>query len=66
MRLLAGGTSSDEIARTLYISPSTVKRHIGEILHKLDVRSRAEAVEVRRCYTYGLEPGEQRSHLLRK
>ncbi|MDI6771660.1 MAG: response regulator transcription factor, partial [bacterium] len=44
IELLADGASSEEIARTLYISPRTVKRRIGEILRKLDVHSRAEAV----------------------
>jgi DNA-binding CsgD family transcriptional regulator len=42
-RLLAGGRTDREIADTLYISPRTASKHVGAILAKLDVASRAEA-----------------------
>ena len=43
LRLLAAGRTGREIADTLYISPRTASKHVGAILAKLDVASRAEA-----------------------
>jgi DNA-binding NarL/FixJ family response regulator len=40
---LARGDSNAEIAAQLYLSPKTVEHHVGRILAKLGVRSRAEA-----------------------
>jgi DNA-binding CsgD family transcriptional regulator len=40
--LLGRGKSNDEIARELFISPHTARRHTEHILYKLKVRSRAE------------------------
>ena len=40
----ADGKSNDEVASTLFISPSTVQTHIRNILAKLGVRSKLEAV----------------------
>jgi NarL family two-component system response regulator LiaR len=42
--LLADGMRTDEIAESLYLATETVRSHIKNILHKLDARSRAEAV----------------------
>jgi DNA-binding NarL/FixJ family response regulator len=42
--LLCLGSRTDEIAATLFISPSTVKVHIRHILQKLGARTRTEAV----------------------
>jgi DNA-binding NarL/FixJ family response regulator len=42
--LLAAGEDVDQIARTLFISPQTVRSHIQRVLGKLEVHSRAEAV----------------------
>ena len=42
--LIAEGLSNREIARRLFISPSTVKRHTSKIYGKLDVHSRTQAV----------------------
>lgn len=42
--LIGRGLSNDEIAAELVISVVTVKSHIGNIFHKLDVRDRAAAV----------------------
>ena len=45
LRLLPSGSSLPEIARTLYLSPNTVKTHSRSIYRKLAASSRAEAVE---------------------
>lgn len=42
--LIGRGLSNDEIAAELVISVVTVKSHVGNIFHKLDVRDRAAAV----------------------
>jgi DNA-binding NarL/FixJ family response regulator len=41
---LAQGATTAEIAEALFLSPSTVKTHVGHILEKLDASNRAEAV----------------------
>ena len=43
LRLVAQGHDNTEIARELYLSPSTVKNHVSSILDKLDVNSRVQA-----------------------
>ena len=43
LRYLAEGRTDREIAQALTISPRTVETHVGAILHKLGVKSRAEA-----------------------
>ncbi|GAB4528767.1 MAG: hypothetical protein Kow0063_05210 [Anaerolineae bacterium] len=44
LSLLAQGLSTRNIAHSLSISPSTVRNHVQNILHKLNVHSRLEAV----------------------
>jgi two-component system, NarL family, response regulator DevR len=44
LRLLARGLSNREIGRELYISETTVKFHVGNLMRKLLVSRRAEAV----------------------
>ena len=44
LRLIAAGLKNQEIADQLYISLSTVKRHIANTYGKLGVRQRAEAI----------------------
>jgi DNA-binding CsgD family transcriptional regulator len=43
LRLVAAGRADKEIAAALFISPRTVGRHVGAILAKLGVESRAAA-----------------------
>jgi two-component system, NarL family, nitrate/nitrite response regulator NarL len=45
LRMLADGLTDKEIATALVISPRTVETHVSNILHKLDVRKRAEAAQ---------------------
>lgn len=44
--LLAAGATGPEIAAKLYLSPNTVRTHVQNILSKLGVHSRLEAVAV--------------------
>ncbi len=44
LRLLAGGYSNKEIARTLFLAEGTVKNYVSDILTKLDTRDRTRAV----------------------
>ena len=44
LRLIAKGLSNRDIAAELFISGNTVKNHIRNILEKLNLRSRTEAV----------------------
>ncbi|MBX3726636.1 MAG: response regulator transcription factor [Xanthomonadales bacterium] len=44
LRLVAGGYSNKEIARSLHLSEGTVKNYMSDILLKLDCRDRTHAV----------------------
>jgi DNA-binding NarL/FixJ family response regulator len=44
LRLLAGGYSNKEIARTIHLSQGTVKNYVSGILEKLGTRDRTRAV----------------------
>jgi LuxR family maltose regulon positive regulatory protein len=43
LRLLAAGASNGDIAEALVISIGTAKKHVNNILAKIDVRSRTQA-----------------------
>ena len=43
LALVSDSMTNREIASSLGISPATVKRHLENILHKLDLRNRIEA-----------------------
>lgn len=52
LRLMAGGYSNREIAKTLFLAEGTVKNYVSEVLAKLDTRDRTRAVL--RAITLGL------------
>ena len=54
LELIGEGQSNKEIARTLAITPETVKSHVKNIFMKLAVDTRAQAVS--RAQTLGLVP----------
>ena len=63
LRLLSDGARSDLIARRLVISEATVRTHIRNILGKLGVRSRLEAVAfVLRTGAFEREPAGPSAH----
>lgn len=45
LALLASGQSNKEMARTLGISPNTVKTHLARVFEKLEVANRVRAIE---------------------
>ena len=51
LQLLAGGMSTEEAARSLHVSPLTIRSHVKSILGKLGAHSKLEAV------TYALRLG---------
>ena len=44
LRLVAKGLNNREVAKELFISENTVKNHVRNILEKLQLHSRMEAV----------------------
>jgi DNA-binding NarL/FixJ family response regulator len=56
LAMIARGLNNNEIADALFLSPATVKTHIGRVFAKLGVRDRAQAVIA--AYQSGLvQPG---------
>lgn len=46
MELLATGQSTDEVAKQLFLSPTTVRVHISSVLRKLRVKDRKAAIDL--------------------
>ena len=44
LRLVARGLNNKDVAKALFISENTVKNHVRNILEKLQLHSRMEAV----------------------
>ncbi len=44
LRLLAGGMTNAEVANELYLGEATIKTHVSNVLTKLELRDRAQAV----------------------
>jgi LuxR family transcriptional regulator, maltose regulon positive regulatory protein len=44
LRLVTAGNSNEDVARLLNIAPTTVKKHLGNILGKLSAKNRTQAV----------------------
>jgi DNA-binding NarL/FixJ family response regulator len=44
LKLLARGSSNKEIAQTLFITEGTVKNHVSNLIAKLNVRDRTQAI----------------------
>ena len=57
LRFLAEGLTDREIAGTLTISTRTVETHVSSVLHKLEVRNRAEAASRYRDAGSGRDDG---------
>ena len=45
LELLALGHSNREIAEALFVSPNTVKSHLGRLYEKLEVSRRTQAIQ---------------------
>jgi LuxR family maltose regulon positive regulatory protein len=54
LQLVAAGASNKDIAGQLFIAVTTVKKHVGNILVKLDTTNRVEAIA--RARDLGLLP----------
>lgn len=52
LRLVAHGRGTGDIAKSLWISPATVRNHLQSIYTKLDAHSRIEAVNLARAKGY--------------
>ena len=58
LSLVAAGLANQEIARSLYLGEATVKTHVSNVLQKLGLRNRIQAI----VYSYEngiITPGER-------
>ncbi len=59
LHLMTGGASNAEISRLLSLSPKTVANYVSNILHKLQVADRAQAIVRARDAGLGRDNGEE-------
>jgi len=45
LQLLSSGYSNADIAKTLFLSVSTIKSHVSNLFSKMDVKSRTQAID---------------------
>ncbi|MBB5804727.1 DNA-binding NarL/FixJ family response regulator [Saccharothrix ecbatanensis] len=62
LRLMADGRGNAAIARSLVLSPKTVRNHVSNILRKLHVADRAQAVSRAKQAGLGEAPGHIGTH----
>ncbi len=55
LTLLASGAGNQDIARQLWVSPKTVRNHVANIVAKLEVGNRFEAIVVARRAGVGID-----------
>jgi DNA-binding NarL/FixJ family response regulator len=60
LELLVEGLRNRDIARRLFITEATVKRHVSSVLHKLETKTRREAAELSRTWLVSLPPVDDR------
>jgi DNA-binding CsgD family transcriptional regulator len=60
LQLLLDGRRVSSIARTLYLSPQTVRNHLKAIFRKLGAHSQAELLDNLRAAQEGMAPGTMR------
>jgi DNA-binding NarL/FixJ family response regulator len=48
MELLSQGLSTEEVAKRLFLSPTTVRVHVSTVLRKLRVKDRQSAIDLLR------------------
>jgi DNA-binding NarL/FixJ family response regulator len=58
LQLLARGNGTQHIAQQLYLSPKTVRNHVANILAKLDLPDRSQAIAAAREAGLGTHPTE--------
>lgn len=52
LQLVADGLSNQEISEKIYVTESTVKKHINSIFTKLNVKNRAQAIKIYNNYSF--------------
>ena len=57
LRLVASGHTNQEIADTLFISVTTVQRHLANVYTKIDARGRADATAY--ALQHGITPASR-------
>jgi DNA-binding CsgD family transcriptional regulator len=56
--LVCRGTANEQIARQLFISPATVKIHQRNVIHKLNLRSKAALIAAFKGFDFSRSPAQ--------